>query len=231
MGRIDPEQERQRLVEFYSRQLDGELEKVAAEAQELSDIAIAALKAELIRRGLSVERLGRQLPEPPRAAPAPIKLPAAKLPAWLDAELPLRELMTLRKFRDLPEALLAKGCLESAGIESSLVDDNMVRLDWFWSNLMGGIKLQVSKEDSEAAASILDQPIPEGFDVAGIGEYQQPHCPTCQSLDVNFQELDRPVAFVSAYLNLPIPWRRRAWRCHSCHAEWEDDAADSGPAS
>jgi len=224
MGKINPEHERQRLVEFYSRQMDGELEKVAAQAQELSDIARAVLKEELSRRGLSIEPLGR-LPNPPNPQPAPVKMPSAELPAWLDVELPLRELTTLRKFRDLPEALIAKGCLESAGIESCLVDDNMVRLDWFWSNLMGGIKLQVRKEDSEAAASILDQPIPEGFDVTGVGEYQQPHCPKCQSLDVNFKELDRPVAFVSAYLNVPIPWRRRAWRCHSCHAEWEDDAA------
>ena len=50
------------------------------------------------------------------------------------------------------------------------------------------------EEDTETAISILDQPIPEGFDVAGVGEYRQPNCPKCQSLDVTFQELDRPVA-------------------------------------
>jgi hypothetical protein len=123
MGKIDPEEERRRLVEFYSRQMDGELEKVAAESQELSDIAIAALRAELIRRGLNVEPLAPRLPEPPQPVPALIKVPDGKLPAWLDAELPLRELTTLRKFRHLPEALLAQGCLESSGIESCLVDD------------------------------------------------------------------------------------------------------------
>jgi hypothetical protein len=55
------------------------------------------------------------------------------------------DLLTLRKFRDLPEALLAKGALESAGIESQLVDDNMIRMDWFISNLLGGIKLQLTR--------------------------------------------------------------------------------------
>jgi len=95
-------------------------------------------------------------------------------------------------------------------------------MDWFWSNLMGGIKLSVDQEDAEVANSILDQPIPEDFRVAGIGEYEQPHCPKCQSLDINFQELDRPVAFVSAYFNVPLPVQRRAWRCHSCYAQWED---------
>jgi hypothetical protein len=130
--------------------------------------------------------------------------------------------VTIRKFRDLPEALLAKASLESAGIEALLVDDNVIRLDWFWSNLMGGIKLQVVQKDAVAANGILDQPIPEGFDVSGVGEYQQPRCPRCRSLDVSFQELDEPVAYVSAYFGVPIPWKRRAWRCHLCKAEWEE---------
>jgi hypothetical protein len=226
MSKLDPEQERKRLAEFYSQQMDGELEKVARDATELTDIARESLRAELSRRNLSVEPLSR-LPEPPTPVSPPVKLPPAELPAWLDPERPLRELITLRRFRDLPEALLAMGCLESAGIESCLVDDNMVRLDWFWSNLMGGIKLQVMREDAEAANSILDQPIAEGFDVAGIGNYQQPRCPKCESLDINFRELDRPVAYISAYLNVPIPLRRRAWRCHTCHAEWADDEVDA----
>jgi hypothetical protein len=37
MAKIDPEKERQRLAQFYAGQLDGELEKVAGEAYELSD--------------------------------------------------------------------------------------------------------------------------------------------------------------------------------------------------
>jgi len=158
--------------------------------------------------------------DPPPRSPTPSPAP--------DGELELRNLVTIRKFRDLPEALLAKGSLESAGIEAVLTDDNIVRLDWFWSNLMGGITLNVDPQDVEVANSILDQPIPEGFDVAGVGQYQQPRCPRCQSLDVSFRELDRPVAYVSAYLNVPIPLRRRAWRCHACQGEWEDDANGVG---
>jgi hypothetical protein len=212
--------------------MDGELEKVAAQAYELTDLAREALEAEIARRGLGVKLVedapvvAKKEPpvmpgDPPPPAP-PIEPPAS------DGEFELRNLVTVRKFRDLPEALLAKGSIESAGIEAVLTDDNIVRLDWFWSNLMGGIKLNVDREDAEAADSILDQPIPEVFDVAGVGEYQQPRCPKCQSLDVAFRELDRPIAYVSAYFNIPIPWRRRAWRCHACRAEWEDDVADVG---
>jgi hypothetical protein len=178
MAKIDPEQERRRLTESYSGQLDGELEKVATQAYELTELAREALRAELTRRGLSADliettpviakviarkELTAQPGDPPPETPRPTE------PREPDGELELRPLVTIRKFRDLPEALLAKGSLESAEIESALIDDNLVRLDWFWSNLMGGIKLQVDPENVEAAQMILDQPIPEILEVPGIG--------------------------------------------------------------
>lgn len=43
-------------------------------------------------------------------------------------------LVTLEHFRDMPEALSAKGKLESAGIDSVLADGNLVRMDWLLSN-------------------------------------------------------------------------------------------------
>ena len=133
-------------------------------------------------------------------------------------------LVTVRRFRDLPEALLAQAGLNSAGIECRLIDDNMVRLDWFMSNFVGGIKLQVKPEDIEAANAILNQPIPEDFEVDGIGEYSQPRCPKCQSLDTAFEELNKPIAYGSAFLNLPLPIHHQGWRCHTCGCEWKEAA-------
>jgi hypothetical protein len=228
MVMIDPEQERRRLAEFYSQQMDGELEKVARQAYDLTDLAREALRAEMARRGLAVV-----FAECAPTAPAPSPLPGDPPPetpmleALPGGKLEMKEMVTIRKFRDLPEALFARGSLQSAGIECALLDDNMVRLDWFISNLLGGVKLQVRQEDAVIADEILHQPIPENFDVPGIGEYEQPHCPKCQSLDVNFQEVT-PAAYVSAYLRVPIPFHRRAWRCHSCNVEWEDDEVDAG---
>ena len=236
MAMIDPEQERRRLAEFYSQQMDGELQKVAKQAYDLTDVAREALRGEFARRGLSVQ-LVEVRPVPP-APPAPPALPGdpppestEQEPSPEEGELELRKMITIRQFRDLPEALLAKGSLESAGIECALVDDNMVRMDWFMSNFFGGVKLQVQPEDVAVAEEVLTQPIPETFDVSGIGSYEQPHCPKCHSLDVTFQELNKPVAYVSSYLGLPISLRRRAWRCKSCNVEWEDDGAPEEPGS
>ena len=41
----------------------------------------------------------------------------------------------------------------------------MVRINW--SNLVGGAKLLVNREDADAATAILDEPIPENLDVEG----------------------------------------------------------------
>jgi hypothetical protein len=223
MAMIDPEQERKRLAEFYSHQMDGELERVAGQAYELTDVAREALRAELARRGLAVNLVEhRPAAPPPPTLPSdpPPEPPEVETPA--NGEIEFRKMVTIRQFRDLPEALLAKGSLESAGIECALGDDNMVRMDWFISNFIGGVKLRVKEEDAVAAEELLTQPIPENFDVSGVGEYEQPRCPKCQSLDVNFQEV-APAAYLSTVFSVPIPFHRRAWRCHSCNVEWEDD--------
>src|ERR1700675_1551325 len=65
--------------------------------------------------------------------------------------------VVLRRYRDMPEAFVAKSVLDAAGIESFLQDDNVVRMDWLWSNAMGGIKLIVRENDAEEAEKILSQ--------------------------------------------------------------------------
>ena len=64
------------------------------------------------------------------------------------------ELVTIRQFGSLAEALMAKGCLDSAGIESFLADSNMA---WMDSPLVRGMRLQVSTADAETAVALLDQ--------------------------------------------------------------------------
>ena len=63
------------------------------------------------------------------------------------------ELVTIRQFGSMSEALLAKGCLESAGIECFLADMNVTRLEW---RISRGVRLQVSLGDAETATDILE---------------------------------------------------------------------------
>ncbi len=140
MKPTDPERDHQRLAKEYAIMPDAQLEELAADDFELTDLARKALSQEMERRGLHVD------PEP-----IPANIAASEAP----------HLVIVRTFSTLPEALLAKGALESADIECFLADDNVVSVNWFLSNAVGNIKLQVKQEDAEAAVEILDQPFPD----------------------------------------------------------------------
>ena len=200
-----PEQERDRIRGVYSGMSDDELERVAATGYELSEIARQALEAEISHRGRGI---------------------AIAAPPGYDV-YELNETVTVRKFRDLPDALLAKGSLESAGIEAYLFDDNMIRMDWFYSNLIGGIKLKVQPGDVDAANEILSRPIPEAIEIEGADSYEQPKCPQCMSLDVSYRQLNKLVSYGSLYLGVPIPVHTKAWTCQACGYAWEEQRADS----
>ena len=136
MAKIDPEQERRRLTEVYAAQSDGELEQVAGQMSELTEEAREALRVELTKRGLYAGEL--QASEDSNSAE-------------------FRDLVPIRTFWNLLEAELAKGFLASAGIEAFLFDDNMVRLDWFNANALGGVKLRVDADKVEEANRILEE--------------------------------------------------------------------------
>jgi hypothetical protein len=55
------------------------------------------------------------------------------------------------------EAHLARAKLESEGIFAVVLDDQIASINWFYSNAVGGVRLQVSEADAERAALILEK--------------------------------------------------------------------------
>jgi hypothetical protein len=134
-------------------------------------------------------------------------------------------LVSIRRYRDLSEAIVARSLIESTGIFCFLQDENFARLKWQASNLIGGIRLQVPDEDAEAAIEILDQPIPANFSFEGVDDYQQPCCPQCQSVEISFERSTRKAALASLYMfALPVPLGASSWFCNQCACRWTDDA-------
>jgi len=204
----DSEEKRDQVAQLYSGMSDAELKTLADAAWSLTEAGTEVLRAELARRGLEFEL-------------------AMVAPAAPQVQTDIR-LVTLRQYRDLPEALLAKGFLESAGIESFLLDETTIRMDWLWSNLLGGVKLGVKPQDVDVATQILDQEIPEKFSVEGAVDFEQPRCPQCQSLDISSEDLDKRVAYASMlFVGFPIPLHRRRWKCRACSYDWEPTEDES----
>jgi putative signal transducing protein len=133
----DTEQERKRLERVYSGMAEGELRALAEDSASLTSEAIQALNAEIARR----------------------KLDIALSKSGDEAGGGSEELVTIRTFRELPEAMLAKGMLDSAGIRCVVVDDNIGRM--LGPGAVGGIRMLVNRADANAAAELLTQSTPE----------------------------------------------------------------------
>lgn len=138
MAKIDPERERRRLAEFYAQQTDGELESVARQSNELTEIARDTLRAELGKRGLYVGS-------------------SENMAVADHSEEEFRDLVTIRTFWNPLEAGLAKGMLDAANIESFLFDENMIGQNILYANALGGVKLRVDAANVEEANRVLEE--------------------------------------------------------------------------
>ena len=194
------EQAQEDLAASYAKLEEPELMELARTYDSLTDSAQSALRAEFARRGLDPPLIEEDGPEPE-----------------------FRSLVTLRRYRDLSEAIVARSLLESAGIAVHLRDENLVRLDWQVSNFIGGIRLQVDAANEQSALEVLNQPVPESIPFGANDEFTQPHCPNCASTNITFEGASRGAALASLYvLSLPLPVGAETWSCSACGARWED---------
>jgi len=178
---------------------------------ELSEADKAALQGELASRGLEMVDEGAD----------------ADVPAGEEARL-----VTVARYRDMPEAVVARAVLESAGIACYLRDENTVHMDWAISNAIGGMRLQVDTGDEAAAREILTQPVPASFAVDSGADFEQPVCPKCGSLNVMANDADRKIKLASTVaFGLPMVVGLPAlamvtpdvWKCLDCGCKWQDD--------
>jgi len=58
---------------------------------------------------------------------------------------------TIATFTTPEDAHLFRMCLESQGIQGFIVDEYFVQLFWYYSNAIGGVRVEVGDTDSEAA--------------------------------------------------------------------------------
>jgi predicted RNA-binding Zn-ribbon protein involved in translation (DUF1610 family) len=194
------------LAAQYAQMSETELMELAHSYKGLLEIAQAALRAEFARRGL----------EPPLVEE--------------QEEWEFRRLVIVRRYRDLTEALMGRALLESAGIPAWIADEHLVGMNWFYSNLVGGVRLQVDESDQAAAQEILEEEIPRTITYGQDETYVQPTCPKCGSAEITLGSgTERGRSFVALYaLSIPVPPREAAWHCEACGAEWVDEG-DGGP--
>ena len=189
------------LATQYAQMSETELMELARSYDGLLEIAQVALSVEFARRGLELPPVVEEREE------------------W-----ELRRLVTVRRYRDLAEAYVGRSVLESAGIPAWIADENLVRMDWFYSNLVGGMRLQVDEGEEAAAREILEEGAPGTIAYGAEEVYVQPTCPKCGSAEITLGSgTERGRSLVALYvLAIPVPPREATWHCEACGARWVD---------
>lgn len=257
-----PEEDAQKLAERYQLRTVQELMDDARSYEGLVEPAKIAIREEFRRRGLEMPEPGQSrdfgemskrellqvarsyddLPEgqqtllraefASRGMEPPLVDEDAEEDSSSSGGEGIFDYVTIARYRDMPEAFVARSVLESAGIHCILRDENTIRMDWFLSNVIGGMRLQVASADEAVARELLSQPMPASFPVDSGADFEQPVCPQCGSIDVMANDMDRKILAASSFIGgLPMVFGVPAlafvqpgvWKCNHCGCRWVDD--------
>jgi hypothetical protein len=131
-------------------------------------------------------------------------------------------MITVGTFSKPEEAHLLRMRLEAGGVPAFIQDENMVQMDWLYSNAIGGVRVQIAEEDLEAAKQILNE------EPVSNGDPNMAKCPKCGSTDSAPDELARRLAFLSLMLlKFPFLFSKSRWKCNSCHHVWNEAKAQN----
>lgn len=136
---------------------------------------------------------------------------------------------TILTFMYPNEAHMAQGFLESEGIESFLKDEMTVQVQNFYSNAIGGVKLQVRDGDVEKAKAILESGGYSGMEKLRIIEKvvlekitNTKECPFCHSENIGKNKnVDVLTIGVFLVLGAIFPIFKLSKTCFDCGKEWK----------
>ena len=134
------------------------------------------------------------------------------------------ELVTVATFETVVPAEVASGVLEAAGILNTLADDHLISLNWAYSHVVGGVKLQVRRADLHDAYQVLV----EGY-TQNVPAQATSTCPSCESGRVAFVQGIKPEQ-IPLYFGHDgrLLGAESHFHCADCDARWliEQDDED-----
>lgn len=213
MERVDPAEEWRNLKENYTHMTDEQLQVVADDGYDLTDIARKVLESEIAGRGLNI-RL-REAPVQKRRV-----MPGAGLDSINSDDFPVEE---VHLASGLDEAGRIQCALNEANIPSCLGPDNLENIDRFPPGFTGEIMVKVCGCDYSRAAYILDELLPQRRltdDDLNPEVLPDSQCPNCQSTDIIFRSSDP-----DRDPGLPVD-STYFWYCEDCLHQWKDDGED-----
>lgn len=138
---------------------------------------------------------------------------------------------TIITFTNPQEAYIAKAYLDSEGIESYVLDDLTVQVNFLYSNAIGGVKVLVRDTDCERGIALLEKggyinrnhaDDTSKLNVVCIDEKtDKTVCPFCQSDNIGKKKgLHFWSPLIYLILGLFVPIYKSTYRCYDCEKEW-----------
>lgn len=129
---------------------------------------------------------------------------------------------TLQRFSKVIDAQISQSFLLSHGINSQIRDQHIVSINWFYSNVVGGVKLEVKDEEFNRAKILLQQ-VEDGVHKLAEQELVGMECPLCKSVKSELKpNVIRGWILIMAYTTgLPFLFLNRdRWQCFDCQHKW-----------
>jgi hypothetical protein len=224
MSQIDVNEQWRRLQETYASMADGELEAIAKEAYDLTDIARQVLQAEISRRQLTVKL--RETRPDESGLPIEDELPAPDengfvrgYPEGFDPED--WGLVSFSYVENIEQARKLKGCFDEAGIPSYFGPDVLDNLRLLPSSCKWPLQVKVRQVDLGRARAVRNNCAPEPADGNEDENVDfSVHCPKCHSADVVLQEIEESETE-------PGTDAKFSWSCDACGHQWNDEDVKS----
>lgn len=123
------------------------------------------------------------------------------------------------------QAHMAKSVLENSDIPVFLKDELTVQVHNFYSNAIGGIKLQVPQSRAKEAYKILEEGnlLSEKIEEEEIAiiDNKTDTCPFCKSKEISVQKhstfLEKIILGFFSIFNSNL----RTYKCNSCNKKWK----------
>jgi len=139
---------------------------------------------------------------------------------------------TVITFTQPHEAHIAKGVLESVGIVSIVRDDLTAQVNNFYSNAIGGVKVDIKESDLDKGittlrnAGYIIEDTSKDFRNIELVELtrniDKTHCPFCKSDNISLKkEANLLTVIVYFILGVLFPIFKRSYVCYECNKEWK----------
>jgi len=125
-------------------------------------------------------------------------------------------------------AHIIRGRLEAEGLHPNVAFEHHIRMNWFISTALGGVRVQVPPSEAEQAREVI-QKINQNYYQDLLEEVEETRddfcCPNCGSRNTRRSRLTEFLALIVLwFMILPIPFQTGAYVCQSCKHRWVSQA-------